>query len=99
MIGAGRIELRTVISPRKAELAERSGRPALLQPASKLRNLKSFRENQRFGRTTMSAHVDSGPRMPPIASALLGIGAAFNLPGAAGPRWWLGLSGVVSILA
>jgi uncharacterized membrane protein HdeD (DUF308 family) len=148
MIGAGRIELRTVRSPRKAELAERSGRPAFLQPASKLGNLKSFRENQLFGRTTMSAHVDSGPRMPPIASALLGkladnwwllllrgiasiifgviaflwpgitlvaltymfgiyaiidgvaaIGAAFNLPGAAGPRWWLGLSGVVSILA
>jgi len=96
----------------------------------------------------MSTQVDSGPRMSPIASALLGrlaenwwllllrglaaiafgviaflwpgitlvaltylfgiyaivdgvvaIWAAFNLPGEAGPRWWLGLSGVVSILA
>ena len=96
----------------------------------------------------MSTQVDSGPRMPLIASALLGrlaenwwllllrglaaiafgviaflwpgitlvaltylfgiyaivdgvvaIWAAFNLPGEAGPRWWLGLSGVVSILA
>jgi uncharacterized membrane protein HdeD (DUF308 family) len=96
----------------------------------------------------MSTQVDSGPRMPLIASALLGrlaekwwllllrglaaiafgviaflwpgitlvaltylfgiyaivdgvvaIWAAFNAPGDAGPRWWLGLSGVVSILA
>ena len=96
----------------------------------------------------MSTQVDSGPRMPLIASALLGrlaenwwllllrglaaiafgviaflwpgitlvaltylfgiyaivdgvvaIWAAFNLPGEAGPRWWLGLSGVVSVLA
>ena len=96
----------------------------------------------------MSTQVDSGPRMSPIASALLGrlaenwwllllrglaaiafgvvaflwpaitlvaltylfgiyaivdglaaVGAAFKLSGEAGPRWWLGLSGVVSILA
>src|SRR6516165_6665978 len=96
----------------------------------------------------MSTQVDSGPRMPLIASALLGrlaenwwllllrglaaiafgvlaflwpgitlvaltylfgiyaivdgvvaIWAAFNAPGDAGPRWWLGLSGVVSIIA
>jgi uncharacterized membrane protein HdeD (DUF308 family) len=96
----------------------------------------------------MSTNVEPGPRMPLVASALLGrlaenwwllllrglaaiafgviaflwpaitlvaltylfgiyaivdgvaaIWAAFNLPGAAGPRWWLGLSGVVSILA
>jgi uncharacterized membrane protein HdeD (DUF308 family) len=96
----------------------------------------------------MSTHVESGPHMPLIASALLGkladnwwllllrglasiafgivaflwpgltlvaltymfgiyaivdglaaIWAAVNAPGAAGPRWWLGLSGVVSILA
>jgi uncharacterized membrane protein HdeD (DUF308 family) len=94
----------------------------------------------------MSTQVDSGPRMPRVAPALLGtlaenwwllllrglaaiafgviaflwpgitlvaltylfgiyaivdgvaaIWAAFNLP-EAGPRWWLGLSGVVSIL-
>ena len=96
----------------------------------------------------MSTQVESGPRMPLVASALLGrlaenwwllllrglaaiafgvvaflwpaitlvaltylfgiyaivdglaaIWAAFNLPGEAAPRWWLGLSGVVSILA
>jgi uncharacterized membrane protein HdeD (DUF308 family) len=96
----------------------------------------------------MSTQVDSGPRMPLVASAILGrlaenwwllllrglasiafgviaflwpgitlvaltyifgiyaiidglaaIWAAFNLPGQAGPRWWLGLSGVVSIAA
>ena len=96
----------------------------------------------------MSTQVDSGPRMPLVASAILGslaenwwllllrglasiafgviaflwpgitlaaltyifgiyaiidglaaIWAAFNLPGQAGPRWWLGLSGVVSIVA
>ena len=96
----------------------------------------------------MSTHVEPRPRMPLVASALLGrlaenwwllllrglaaiafgviaflwpaitlvaltylfgiyaivdgaaaIWAAFNLPGEAGPRWWLGLSGVVSILA
>jgi uncharacterized membrane protein HdeD (DUF308 family) len=96
----------------------------------------------------MSTQVEPGPRMPLVASALLGrlaenwwllllrglaaiafgviaflwpaitlvaltylfgiyaivdglaaIWAAFNLPGEAGPRWWLGLSGVVSILA
>jgi uncharacterized membrane protein HdeD (DUF308 family) len=96
----------------------------------------------------MSTHVESGPRMPLVASALLGrlaenwwllllrglaaiafgviaflwpgitlvaltylfgiyaivdgvvaIWAAFNAQGDAGPRWWLGLSGVVSIIA
>ena len=97
----------------------------------------------------MSTHVEPGPRMPLVASALLSalaenwwllllrglvaiafgviaffwpditlaaltylfgiyaivdgivaIWAAFNAPiGDAGPRWWLGLSGVVSILA
>ena len=96
----------------------------------------------------MSTQVDSGPRVPLVASALLGklaenwwlllvrglvaiafgviaflwpgltlaaltylfgiyaivdgvaaIWAAINLPGEAGPRWWLGLSGVVSIAA
>jgi len=96
-----------------------------------------------------ASHVESGMRMPPVASALMGtladnwwllllrglaaiafgviaffwpgitlmaltyvwgayaivdgviaIWAAFNLSGAdAGPRWWLGLSGVVGILA
>jgi uncharacterized membrane protein HdeD (DUF308 family) len=96
-----------------------------------------------------NAHVESGTRMPPVASALLGtladnwwllllrglaavafgviaffwpgvtlvaltyvfgayaivdgviaIWAAFNLSaGDAGPRWWLGLSGIVGILA
>ena len=96
-----------------------------------------------------NTHVESGPRMPLVASALLGalaenwwllllrglaaiafgliaffwpgitlvaltylwgayalvdgvvaIGGAFNASGGdAGPRWWLGLSGVVSILA
>jgi len=34
-----------------------------------------------------------------IADGLVAIGAAFNAMGDAGPRWWLGLSGVVSILA
>ena len=34
-----------------------------------------------------------------IVDGLLALWAAFNLPGQAGPRWWLGLSGVVSILA
>jgi uncharacterized membrane protein HdeD (DUF308 family) len=96
----------------------------------------------------MTAHVEPGRRLPPVASALLGklaenwwllllrglaaiafgvlaflwpgitlvaltylfgiyaivdgvvaIWAAFNAPGDAGPRWWLGLSGVVSIIA
>ena len=96
----------------------------------------------------MSTHAAPGPRMPLVASALLGklaenwwllllrglaaiafgviaflwpgitlvaltylfgiyaivdgvvaIWAAFNAPADAGPRWWLGLSGVVSILA
>jgi uncharacterized membrane protein HdeD (DUF308 family) len=97
----------------------------------------------------MSTHVEPGPRMPLVASALLGklaenwwllllrglaaiafgviaffwpgitlvaltylwgayalvdgvvaLWAAFNASGSdAGPRWWLGLSGVVSILA
>jgi uncharacterized membrane protein HdeD (DUF308 family) len=96
----------------------------------------------------MSTQVDSGPRLPLVASALLGklaenwwlllvrglvaiafgviaflwpgltlaaltylfgiyaiidgvaaIWAAINLPGEAGSRWWLGLSGVVSIAA
>ena len=96
----------------------------------------------------MSTHVESGPRMPLVASALLGklaenwwllllrglaaiafgviaflwpgitlvaltylfgiyaivdgvvaIWAAFNAQGDAAPRWWLGLSGVVSIIA
>ena len=96
----------------------------------------------------MSTQVEPGPRMPLVASVLLGrlaenwwllllrglaaiafgviaflwpaitlvsltylfgiyaivdgvaaIWAAFNLSGEAGPRWWLGLSGVVSILA
>ncbi len=96
----------------------------------------------------MSTQVESGQRMPLVASALLGrlaenwwllllrglaaiafgviaflwpgitlvaltylfgiyaivdgvaaIWAAFKLPGEAGPRWWLGLSGAVSILA
>jgi uncharacterized membrane protein HdeD (DUF308 family) len=96
-----------------------------------------------------NTHVESGPHLPPIASALMGtlaenwwllllrglaaiafgviaffwpgitlaalvylwgayaiidgviaIWAAFNISGGdAGPRWWLGLSGVVSILA
>jgi uncharacterized membrane protein HdeD (DUF308 family) len=96
----------------------------------------------------MSTHVEPGPRMPLVASALLGrlaenwwllllrglaaiafgviaflwpgitlvaltylfgiyaivdgvvaIWAAFNAQGDAGPRWWLGLSGVVGIIA
>jgi uncharacterized membrane protein HdeD (DUF308 family) len=96
----------------------------------------------------MSTHVEPGPRMPLVASALLSaladnwwllllrglvaiafgviaffwpditlvaltylfgiyaivdgvvaIWAAFNALGGAGPRWWLGLTGVVSILA
>jgi uncharacterized membrane protein HdeD (DUF308 family) len=96
----------------------------------------------------MTAHVEPGRRLLPVASALLGklaenwwllllrglaaiafgvlaflwpgitlvaltylfgiyaivdgvvaIWAAFNAPGDAGPRWWLGLSGVVSIIA
>ena len=34
-----------------------------------------------------------------IVDGLLALWAAFNLSGQAGPRWWLGLSGVVSILA
>jgi uncharacterized membrane protein HdeD (DUF308 family) len=34
-----------------------------------------------------------------IVDGLVAIWAAFNLPGQPGPRWWLGLSGVVSILA
>ena len=34
-----------------------------------------------------------------IVDGVVAIWAAFNLPGEAGPRWWLGLSGVVSILA
>jgi uncharacterized membrane protein HdeD (DUF308 family) len=34
-----------------------------------------------------------------IIDGLAAIWAAFNLPGQVGPRWWLGLSGVVSILA
>src|SRR5262249_58569749 len=34
-----------------------------------------------------------------IVDGLAAIWGAFNLPGEAGPRWWLGLSGVVSILA
>jgi uncharacterized membrane protein HdeD (DUF308 family) len=34
-----------------------------------------------------------------IVDGLAAIWAAVSLPGAAGPRWWLGLSGVVSILA
>jgi uncharacterized membrane protein HdeD (DUF308 family) len=35
-----------------------------------------------------------------IADGVIAIGAAFNASGGdAGPRWWLGLSGVVSILA
>src|SRR6516162_1811655 len=100
------------------------------------------------GRNTMSTHVEPGPRMPLLGSAVLAalaenwwlllrglvaiafgviaffwpditlvaltylfgiyaivdgvvaIWAAFNAPlGDAGPRWWLGLSGVVSILA
>jgi len=34
-----------------------------------------------------------------IVDGLLALWAAFKLPGQAGPRWWLGLSGVVSILA
>jgi uncharacterized membrane protein HdeD (DUF308 family) len=34
-----------------------------------------------------------------IVDGLAAIWAAFNLPGEAAPRWWLGLSGVVSILA
>src|SRR5579863_3244758 len=101
-----------------------------------------------LGRSTMSTHVEPGPRMPLVASALLGrlaenwwllllrglaaiafgviaflwpgitlvaltylfgiyaivdgvvaIWAAFNAQGDAGPRWWLGLSGVVGIIA
>src|SRR5215471_18697761 len=102
-----------------------------------------------FGRNTMSTQVESGPRMPLVASALMGTLAenwwllllrglaaiafgvlAFFWPGLtlaalvylwgayaivdgviaiwaalsasggdAGPRWWLGLSGVVGILA
>ena len=34
-----------------------------------------------------------------IADGLVALWAAFNAMGDAGPRWWLGLSGVVSILA
>ncbi len=34
-----------------------------------------------------------------IADGLVAIWAAFNAMGDAGPRWWLGLTGVVSILA
>ena len=34
-----------------------------------------------------------------IVDGLAAIWAAINLPGAAGPRWWLGLSGVVSVAA
>jgi len=34
-----------------------------------------------------------------IVDGLVAVGAAFNALGDAGPRWWLGLSGVVSILA
>jgi uncharacterized membrane protein HdeD (DUF308 family) len=34
-----------------------------------------------------------------IVDGVVAIWAAFNLPGEAAPRWWLGLSGVVSILA
>ena len=34
-----------------------------------------------------------------IVDGLVALGAAFNAMGDAGPRWWLGLSGVVSILA
>ena len=34
-----------------------------------------------------------------IVDGVVAIWAAFNAPGDAGPRWWLGLSGVVSILA
>jgi uncharacterized membrane protein HdeD (DUF308 family) len=34
-----------------------------------------------------------------IVDGVAAIFAAFNMPGDAGPRWWLGLSGVVSILA
>jgi uncharacterized membrane protein HdeD (DUF308 family) len=34
-----------------------------------------------------------------IVDGLAAIWAAIAAPGAAGPRWWLGLSGVVSILA
>ena len=101
-----------------------------------------------FGRNTCLLKLKSGPRIPLVASAVLGklaenwwllllrglaaiafgviaflwpgitlvaltylfgiyaivdgvvaIWAAFNAPADAGPRWWLGLSGVVSILA
>jgi uncharacterized membrane protein HdeD (DUF308 family) len=34
-----------------------------------------------------------------LVDGVVAIWAAFNAPGDAGPRWWLGLSGVVSILA
>jgi uncharacterized membrane protein HdeD (DUF308 family) len=34
-----------------------------------------------------------------IADGIIAVGAAFTASGGAGPRWWLGLSGVVSILA
>jgi uncharacterized membrane protein HdeD (DUF308 family) len=34
-----------------------------------------------------------------IVDGLVAIWAVFNVPGQTGPRWWLGLSGVVSILA
>jgi uncharacterized membrane protein HdeD (DUF308 family) len=34
-----------------------------------------------------------------IVDGVLAIWAAFNTPGQPGPRWWLGLSGVVSIIA
>ena len=34
-----------------------------------------------------------------IVDGLVALGAAFNAMGDAGPRWWLGLSGVLSILA
>jgi uncharacterized membrane protein HdeD (DUF308 family) len=34
-----------------------------------------------------------------LVDGVIAIWAAFNAPGDAGPRWWLGLSGVVSILA
>jgi uncharacterized membrane protein HdeD (DUF308 family) len=34
-----------------------------------------------------------------IADGVIAIGAAFTASGDAGPRWWLGLGGVVSILA
>jgi uncharacterized membrane protein HdeD (DUF308 family) len=34
-----------------------------------------------------------------LVDGVVAIWAAFNAPGDAGPRWWLGLSGVVSIVA